>query len=279
MATAAQMAANRANAQKSTGPRTVEGKARVAQNAVQHGLLAEQVVIQGEDSGVFEAYREAMLEELSPVGPIETTLAERVVGLAWRLRRAERVQAEVFDALLVNEKTNPLVKLMRSIQTKGGSSREGSNEDHLVLGRTVVRDFAKDRVLDRLCMYERRIETSLYKTMAELQKLRVMRELQPPVAEKSESRNTKSETDSNELSSTDRDEENQAELDDGERATRGLRTHPTQTTGSQEGVMAFVKQTQFSDVKAVGRVEQKACLAGGSGVYHTDKEEAVSQEE
>ena len=45
MASAAQTIANRLNAQKSTGPRTPEGKAVVSQNAVKHGLLAEQVVL------------------------------------------------------------------------------------------------------------------------------------------------------------------------------------------------------------------------------------------
>ena len=47
MASEAQIQANRANAQKSTGPRTAEGKATVAQNAVKHGLRAEQMVIKG----------------------------------------------------------------------------------------------------------------------------------------------------------------------------------------------------------------------------------------
>ena len=61
MASDAQIVANRLNAQKSTGPRTAEGKAVVSQNAVKHGLLARQAVIVGEDPGEFEFYREQML--------------------------------------------------------------------------------------------------------------------------------------------------------------------------------------------------------------------------
>jgi hypothetical protein len=99
MASTAQVQANRANAQKSTGPRTPEGKAVVAQNAVQHGLLAQEVVIKGEDPGEFEFYRDQMLAELAPAGQMESLLAHRIVGLAWRLRRAERLQAAAFDKL------------------------------------------------------------------------------------------------------------------------------------------------------------------------------------
>jgi len=43
-----QIEANRRNARKSTGPQTPEGKAKVAQNAVKHGLLAEHILIQDE---------------------------------------------------------------------------------------------------------------------------------------------------------------------------------------------------------------------------------------
>ncbi len=47
MTTEAQVAANRLNAQKSTGPRTPEGKGVVSQNAVKHGLLAREGVLRG----------------------------------------------------------------------------------------------------------------------------------------------------------------------------------------------------------------------------------------
>jgi hypothetical protein len=61
MATEAQIAANRLNAQKSTGPRTPEGKEKVSQNAVTHGLLARAAVLHGEDWEEFTCFREDML--------------------------------------------------------------------------------------------------------------------------------------------------------------------------------------------------------------------------
>jgi hypothetical protein len=191
MATEAQVAANRLNARKSTGPRTDDGKAAVAQNAVRHGLLAQQAVIGGEDPGEFEFYRDQMLGELSPAGAMEAMLADRVVGLAWRLRRAERIQAEVFDSMLTEDATSPVRKLLRSMQAKGAS--EGPAET--ALGRVVARDFANSRVLDRLGLYERRIEHSLYRTMTELQKLRLLRELEEPTRAASEGNHRQAELD------------------------------------------------------------------------------------
>ena len=180
MATEAQVVANRLNAQKSTGPRTAEGKAVVAQNAVRHGLRAEQVVIRGEDPGEFEFYRQQMLGELSPAGAVESMLAERVVHLAWRLRRAERIQAEVFDEMIVEEETSPVRKEIRSTRAQ---AIDGLAETDLTLSMAVSRDFTNYRVLERLGLYERRIEQSLYRTMAELQKRRLLREVDQPAAE------------------------------------------------------------------------------------------------
>ena len=179
MASDAQIVANRLNAQKSTGPRTAEGKAVVSQNAVKHGLLARQAVIVGEDPGEFEFYREQMLGELGPAGPVESVLAERVVGLSWRLRRAERLQNEAFDALYEKDTTSPFARLTQSLQSRGADRAQrdpDAGEGEPELGRVVVKDFGHARVLDRLLMYERRIEHSLYRTMAELQRRRLLRE-------------------------------------------------------------------------------------------------------
>ena len=76
MTSQAKIAANRRNAEKSTGPRTEEGKAIVAQNAVKHGLLARRAVIKDEDPAEFELYRQEMLEALAPADSAQWTLAD-----------------------------------------------------------------------------------------------------------------------------------------------------------------------------------------------------------
>ncbi len=53
MSTQKQIEANRRNAQKSTGPRTPEGRAAVHLNGVTHGLTAETLVLPGEDQSDF----------------------------------------------------------------------------------------------------------------------------------------------------------------------------------------------------------------------------------
>jgi hypothetical protein len=179
MATTAQIQANRLNAQKSTGPRTAEGKERASQNAVKHGLLAREAVIVGEDPTEFESFREGMLQTLAPAGPVEAMLAERVVGLSWRLQRAERLQNAAFAALEEGERTELLEARLEEWKQHRGNERDrsvfGVLDENAALAKAVVEDFGGARVLDRMLMYERRIESSLYRTMAELRREREAR--------------------------------------------------------------------------------------------------------
>jgi hypothetical protein len=175
MATEPQVLANRHNAERSTGPRTTDGKAVSSQNAVKHGLTAKDAVIRGEDPGEFELYREQMLDELAPVGAVELVLAARIVGLTWRLQRAERMQSLVVESMLADN-AKPISGI--PCAPERGGKAETEQEVDIALGWVTRRDFADGRVLDRLSMYERRIEHSLYRTMAELTRLRLLRELE-----------------------------------------------------------------------------------------------------
>jgi hypothetical protein len=84
------------NARRSTGPKTPEGKAMVRLNALRHGLLAREVVLPGEDADAFEDLWNEVRADLSPVGPIEQLLVERIVNAMWRLRRLARAETALF---------------------------------------------------------------------------------------------------------------------------------------------------------------------------------------
>ncbi len=89
------IAANRANAQLSTGPVTEEGKRRVAKNGLQHGLCSATPVLDGvETFPEWQAYSTAMIDSLSPLGAIEDVLVERITLASWRLRRLHRYETE-----------------------------------------------------------------------------------------------------------------------------------------------------------------------------------------
>jgi hypothetical protein len=180
MATEAQILANRCNAQKSTGPCTPEGKAVVSQNAVKHGLSARQNIISSESQAEFELYRDQMLAELDPASPMESMLAERIVSLFWRLKRVGRIQNQAIDAMNADKTSSLLAKLTQSLFSKRPVPPQGDSSDSdadLAMGRMAIKDFSNARVLDRLLMYERRIEHSLYKTLLELQRLNLVKKL------------------------------------------------------------------------------------------------------
>jgi len=95
MATRKQLRANRANAQRSTGPRTTEGKATSRMNAVSHGILSESLVVPRlEREEEWDAHRESCLASLQPQGGLEEMLAERVIHISWRIRRVARYERD-----------------------------------------------------------------------------------------------------------------------------------------------------------------------------------------
>ena len=86
--------ANRANAQKSTGPRTEQGKARSRANPWKHGLTASMLVITGEEPEEFDELRAALIASYDPQSPWECELVERLVGIFWRLRSWKRKESD-----------------------------------------------------------------------------------------------------------------------------------------------------------------------------------------
>ncbi len=125
------IAANRANARRSTGPRTPEGKVRSAQNALKHGLFARTLALAAEPLGEaraeFDALHAELTEHHDPQGPEEALLVERIATAWWLLarltaqgqRRPRQLLdggADPLDALKESEGTGPAeARLVRSL--------------------------------------------------------------------------------------------------------------------------------------------------------------------
>ncbi len=170
MSTEAQINANRENAQKSTGPVTAEGKAVVSQNALKHGLFAVQDVVPTENQAEFDSMREQMLADLAPAGAMETLLAQRAFSLAWRLQRAATMQAQVTQDMVESHISTKQWRLGRR-QPKD----TWEIPEYLALGRIAKEDWCSSKLIERLFEYERRIEKSLFKTIAELRAMKAAR--------------------------------------------------------------------------------------------------------
>ena len=83
---------NKANAKKSTGPRTRDGKARASANAMTHGVLSRNLLLPDEDEAEWQELLTRLITELQPVGTLEQILVERIAVAAWRERRLIRVE-------------------------------------------------------------------------------------------------------------------------------------------------------------------------------------------
>ncbi len=97
MTTPRRLAANRANAQKSTGPRTPEGKARSRRNALKHGAVSRAIVPPAlapfESRADFDELRAALAGDLQPASPLEDLILELIAINCWRLVRVARSEA------------------------------------------------------------------------------------------------------------------------------------------------------------------------------------------
>src|SRR4051794_8022645 len=90
------LAANRANAQLSTGPTTSEGKTKSSLNAVKTGLTGRTVLLPSEDAAAYQEHVARYQEELAPVGEREKTLVQNLADTQWRLNRIPSLEAGLF---------------------------------------------------------------------------------------------------------------------------------------------------------------------------------------
>jgi len=92
----AQLAANRANALFSSGPRTAEGKAKVSLNAVKTGLTGHTVLLPSDDAAHYQDHLLAYQKEFEPSGPQESLLVQSLADTAWRLLRIPALEMAIY---------------------------------------------------------------------------------------------------------------------------------------------------------------------------------------
>ena len=96
--------ANRQNSQKSTGPRTPEGKQQVRYNALKHGLYGKPcmqfMLAADEDPKEHQAILAGLTESFHPFTPAQRMLVEDLAMLRWQKRRNQRAQAAAISVAL-----------------------------------------------------------------------------------------------------------------------------------------------------------------------------------
>ncbi len=85
MSSAAQVAANQANAQLSTGPKTAEGKAKSSRNALKTGLTGRTILVTNQEAELYEEHVLNYDARFDPQTPRETELVQSIADCRWRL--------------------------------------------------------------------------------------------------------------------------------------------------------------------------------------------------
>jgi hypothetical protein len=166
MASPAQLAANRRNAQKSTGPRTVEGKQRSSMSALKHGLTARTLVLPHEDALAYGQIRESLYNQYEPATEQECMLVDQLASAWWRTIRVRQIETDMLDL---------------QIQTLNGTYPEKKKTkatDRTGLALRFMTESEKDFV--NFMRYDAQIERAFYRALNTLEKLQAARRRTEP---------------------------------------------------------------------------------------------------
>jgi hypothetical protein len=174
---ARQLAARRASALRTTGPRTPEGKAVSRLNALKHGFFAHDVVSSKLDgpgrAEEFNAILDALLEDFDPQSARERMLVEEVAACCWRIRRLLRYECRESwvddDAYHRNAMTESPTD---AITATMGYDHQGRRERTFrKLRRAGLHAFIlpSDSDIDKIVRFERLVKRNLYRALNALE--------------------------------------------------------------------------------------------------------------
>lgn len=167
-----QLIANRSNALKG-GVKTSKGKTISRYNAMKHGLLSKEVLIEGEDEKVLRELERKMRATLQPVGELELLLTDRIIANTWRLKRAMKVERNSME-------------LQKNYQDPFDTEDQLTTEYGVILKpqkyREKVTNMIANTGTEKILRYETTIERGIYKALHELQRIQAARAGDKPFA-------------------------------------------------------------------------------------------------
>ncbi len=159
MPSPAQYAANRLNAEKSTGPATPAGKVRSSLNALRHGLTSRVVVLPNEDLAAYQAFSREIVDSLHPQTPLERQFAQTVADNQWRINRIRSIE----DGMLAET----------HFDASGDFDADQADIHSTLAIARAFREHSKDFV--NLSLYEQRLHRSMRDALHQLELLKAAR--------------------------------------------------------------------------------------------------------
>jgi hypothetical protein len=151
--------ANRRNAQKSSGPRSIDGRARSSMNALRHGITGQVSIMTVEDRGAHDKFVQELIAGLQPEGAVELQFASVIAEDFWRLQRIRAVENDM-------------------LALGNFSDAAAIDVDHPEIHASLTRaqtflDQSKD--FERLTLYEQRINRAIEKNRKQLAEVQAER--------------------------------------------------------------------------------------------------------
>ena len=152
---------NRANAQKSTGPRTSIGKQRSRMNAVKHNLSGQHLMLQETELEAYNRMATSMLTDLKPNSEPERQIAEKIIDTNFRLNRLTAIENNIFSFGLTQNET------------------DAAHDDRIEVMAAQTRAWIEHaNAFDTLGRYESRLSRQLLKYQEEFERLQTVRKEQ-----------------------------------------------------------------------------------------------------
>jgi hypothetical protein len=138
-----QFEANRRNALKSTGPRTPDGKRVSRRNAIRHGLTAETVIHELEDTEDYRGFEAAIILDYDAQTAVERELVLRLASLLWRLRRIISIETDLLQiqAEIMRDRRSKFGPVCKDVQDQTTEHmRDECDEPNRCLGPLSARE-------------------------------------------------------------------------------------------------------------------------------------------